>query len=134
MAEHKPAHIAIVVCDNIYTEPGGKTALVGLFNRIGSTTFPFQHPRLAVFVSLTDMAAGTKGKLDVVHGETDEPIIAAEGLFSDEVGRTDVVDMSFVLNNVQFNEPGTYFIRFFANGHLLGLRPFEVHQIPTKER
>jgi len=129
--EHKPAIIALVLCDNIYTEPSGKSALVGLFNGISAGSFPAKHPRLAVFVSMTDVHPGSAGTLDIVHGETDNPIVEAKGEFQ-EVERTDVVDMSFILNNVTFPEPGLYFIRFFVNGHCLVQRPFDVREVRSK--
>lgn len=128
--EHKPVIIALIVCDNIYTEPGGKTALVGLFNSINSPAFPAKHPKLAVFVSLTDVHPGSVGKIDIVHGESDRPVVVGEGAFPDGVSRTDVVDMSFILNNVPFPEHGMYFIRFFVNGHVLVMRPFDLVLLP----
>lgn len=128
-----PSIIALVVCDNIYTEPGGKNALVGLFNGITAESFPARHPRIAVFVSLTGVRPKTTGKLDIVHGETDEPIIEAKGTFGDQIGPTDVVDMSFLLDNVIFPKPGTYFIRFFGNEQPLVLRPFNVNQRKKKK-
>lgn len=124
--ELKPSPIALVVCDNIYSEPTGKVALVGLFNNISARQFPASHPRLVVFVSLTGVRKGMTGKLDIVHSETDNPIVEARGGFDQNVGPTDIVDMSFILNNVTFPEPGMYYIRFFGNGHPLLMRPFVV--------
>ena len=42
-----------------------------------------------------------------------------------------IVDMNFILNNVVFPKEGTYFIRFWTNGHILMQRPFDVRKIPT---
>jgi hypothetical protein len=79
----KPTPIALVVCDNIYTEPGGKTALVGLFNGINTSAVsgPIRHPRIAIFASLTGVREGSRGKLEIVHAETDERVAGAEGPF-----------------------------------------------------
>lgn len=127
-----PAFIALVVCDNIYQEPGGKTALVGLFNRITAKSFPYKHARLAVFVSVTDIRPGTIATLDIVHGETDETVVEAKGKFPDEVGPITVVDMNFILNELVFPKPGTYFVRFFGGDRPLAMRPFEVEQEQSK--
>ena len=75
----KPSPIALVVCDNIYSESGGKTALVGLFNRITTQEFPAKHSRLCVYASVTDIRPNVKFKLDVVHSETDEMVVSLEG-------------------------------------------------------
>ena len=125
----KPTLIALVVCDNIYQEPGGKTALVGLFGRIRAHGFPVTHPRMAVYASVTGLRQGSKAKLDIVHAEDDSRVIvSAEGPFPDEVDPLSIVDMNFVLNNVQFPEPGTYYMRFWGNDHLLVMRPFVVEK------
>ena len=118
--------IALVVCDNIYHEPGGKTALVGLFNHIGATNFPVTHPRMAVFASVTGLREGSTAKLEIVHGEDETVIVSAQGPIPGHGGPLSVVDMNFILNNVVFPEPGTYFIRFWGNEHPLLMRPFEV--------
>lgn len=128
-----PTIIALVVCDNIYREPGGKTALVGLFSSIATSQFPAVHPRLAVFLSVTSVRPGMTGRLEIVHGETDVPVITATGAFPEVVSPTTVIDMNFILKNVTFPEPATYFIRFFGNDIILVQRPFEVRQIVKKE-
>ncbi len=122
----KPTPIALVVCDNIYTEPGGKTALVGLFNSIVAHALPVRHPRMAVFASLTDLREGSTAKLEIVHGETERVIVSAGGPFPGKPNAITVVDMNFIFSNVVFPEEGTYFIRFWANEHLLIQRPFQV--------
>lgn len=123
----KPAPIALIVCDTIYQEqPAGKTALVGLFNGIHAVSFPATHPRMAVFASMTGVREGSTAKLEIVHAETDHSVVSVEGPFPGKVAPTTVVDMNFVLDNVTFPEEGTYYIRFWANGHLLLMRPFEV--------
>ncbi|MCP4593296.1 MAG: hypothetical protein GY842_21375 [bacterium] len=122
----KPTPIALVVCDNIYEEPGGKVALVGLFNNIVTSELPVTHPRLAVFASVTGLRKGSQAKLEILHGESESAVVAAQGPFPDDVDPLSVVDMSFVFNNVTFEEEGTYFIRFWGNDHVLMMRPFQV--------
>ena len=128
----KPTPISLVVCDNIYREPGGKSALVGLFNKITTHSLPVVHPRMAVFVSVTGLRADSTAKLDIVHGETDQPIVTAQGPFPNGHTPLSVVDMNFILNSVPFSDKGTYFIRFWANEHLLLQRPFEVQLIKKR--
>ena len=125
----KPTLIALVVCDGIYHEVQGKTALVGLFNNITARVFPVTHPRMAVFASLTGLREQSTAKLEIVHGENDRPIVSLQGPFPGNLTPLTVVDMNFVLSNVTFPEEGTYFIRFWANDHLLVMRPFKVNLI-----
>ena len=129
----KPTPIALVVCDNIYSEPGGgKTALVGLFSGITASSFPARHPRMAVFASLTGLRSDATAKLEIVHAETDHVIVSAQGPFPKECTPLTVVDMNFIFDNVVFPSAGTYYIRFWANEHLIVMRPFEVR--PSRKR
>lgn len=121
----KPSPIALVVCDNVYTEPGGKAALVGLFNRITFSRFPAKHPRLCVYASATDFRPNTVIKLDVVHSETDHVVAAVIGSPPDP-NPTTICDFTFSLRGLVFPEPGRYYIRLWGNEHLLLQRPFEV--------
>ena len=129
----KPAPIALVVCDNVYTEPGGKTALVGLFNRIAARKLPVRHPRLCVYASVTDIRPNTKFKLDIVHSETDEVVQSLQGPPPGGTDPTTICDFNFVLENLLFEEPGLYYIRFWGNEHLLMQRPFEVRTAGRRE-
>lgn len=123
----KPCHIALVLCDNIYTEPSGKIALVGLFNSITVSRFPWVHPRLAVFVSLTGLRNGMAGQLEIVRADSDNPMVRMQGEFPPASSPTDVLDMQFLVQNVTFPEPGLYFINFSGNGQPLASRPFHVN-------
>lgn len=129
----KPAPIALVVCDNVYQEPGGKAALVGIFNRIVADKFPIKHSRLCVYASVTDVHPGTKFRLEIVHSETDEHVAALGGPPPQGTNPTTICDFNFVLQNLIFKEPGLYYIRFWGDEHLLLQRPFEVTEAQGKE-
>ena len=130
----KPVGIALVICDNVYKDSTGKRALIGLFNEIRTAAFPANHNRLCVLVSLTDLRPHTVCKLDVVHAETDEPVIEMEGPLPVE-DPTTICDLVFELRELQFPSAGTYYIRFFGNEQILIQRPIEViHMSQSSDR
>ena len=50
-----PSGVAIVVCDLIIEDKlTSKKSLIGIFNQIGAQSFPYRHPQICVFVSLTE--------------------------------------------------------------------------------
>jgi hypothetical protein len=122
----RPVPIALVICDNVYRESGGKQALVGLFNRITTRRIPAVHARLCVFVSLTEVMPGTTCKIDIVHAETDEPVVSAHGPMPREAGPIAILDMQFKFENLVFKEAGRYYVRVFGNDQIVLQRPFEV--------
>jgi len=129
----KPSPIALVVCDNVYRESGGKTALVGLFNKIYATKFPATHSRLCIYASVTDIRPNTTFKLDIVHSETDQPVATLQGPPPKQTNPTTICDFTFEINNIVFPEEGRYYIRFHGNDHILLQRPFDVHKMSEKK-
>ena len=124
----KPSPIALVVCDNVYKEASGKTALVGLFNRIIASKFPATHPRLCVYAAVTDIHPNTRFRLTIVNAETDHKVAGLSGPVPDNISPTSICDFDFSLQGLTFPEPGRYYIQFWGNDHLLLQRPFEVEQ------
>jgi hypothetical protein len=122
----KPAAIALVLCDAIYQEISGKTALVGLFSNIIAQKVPVVHSRLAVFASVTGLREGSHAKLEIINAESEQPIATASGPFPTGTTPLTVADLNFVFNNLVFPEEGQYMVRFWANDHLLMQRPFQV--------
>lgn len=131
----KPSPIALVVCDSIYREPSGKAALVGLFNQLRARRFPVRHGRLCVFVSVTDIRPGTQFRLRIVHSETDQEVAGLQGPPPESIDPTSICDLSFIMDNLVFQEPGRHYIQFWGNDHLLLQRPFDVVKVePDKKR
>lgn len=122
-----PTCLAMVLCDDVYREPRGKSALVGTFDRMNGSV-PFRHPRMAIWVSLTGVRQGMQGALKVVHGEDPDgdPIAGGEGAWPCPESPTDVINLTFFLDNVPFERAGTHFVRLYGGGTLLCDRPFEV--------
>ena len=130
----KPSPIALVVCDTIYQEPGGKLALVGLFNGVVATQFPAGHARLAVFASATGVRPNSHAKIEIVHAENEtRVVVSAEGPFPVDANPLSIVDLSFIFNNLVFPEAGTYYVRFWGNNNLLLMRPFQVAEAKKQE-
>jgi len=121
-----PAPIALVVCDNVYREAGGKTALVGLFNEIRGREFPLVHPHLSIYASVTDIRPGTKLKLEIANAESGDIVARLEGPPLEGASPVSVCEMVFNLRNLSFREPGRYDIRFYGNDSILVQRPFQV--------
>ena len=132
----RPVPIALVVCDNIYADSQGKQALIGLFNRITTTTdFPLIHRRMCVYVSITELYPKATFKLDIVNAETDEPVVeVASQTVPPQVNPRSVLDMQFEFGNIKFKEEGLYYVRFFGNGEILLQRPLQVVRLKEEKK
>jgi hypothetical protein len=129
----EPKCIALVVCDDVYTDSNGKRALVGLFTDIKAENFPIRHTKMCVFVSLTELRKQTQCKLDIVRGDDHEPILEMGGPLPQN-SPTTICDLVLELNNVTFPGPGMYFVRFFGHGKILAQRPISVGVVPIEEQ
>ena len=128
-----PELVAILVCDQIIRDvQTNKSSLIGLFNRITAENFPSIHPRIHVFVSLTNGHGTGDGELRCVRRDVDETIGGMKGKIKFPSPLA-VVDMNFNIAGIHFPGPGRYSFDFYFNGELLGSRPFEVMAEPNAE-
>ena len=128
----EPACLAIVLCDYMIEDKAtNNKSLIGLFNRVNATEFPCQHPRMVIFISLTDGRGDTTLEVFLERAEDRTEIFKAEG----KVDFTDpnhVIDIVFDLRGVTFKEHGVHFVGIRTkDGRLLGERKF--HVIHVKE-
>lgn len=126
--------ISLVVCDNVYTEPGGQQALVGLFNKIVATgPFPLVVPRLCIYLSVTEVYPGCIFNLQLVNIETDDVVI--QGVSQPAPAHLDpsqIVDFVFMYLGVKFPAPGRYDVRVSgSDNRVLLQRPIDVVDKPA---
>ncbi|MGF1449155.1 MAG: hypothetical protein ACFB20_07025 [Opitutales bacterium] len=127
LIQEKLDGLACVVCDQIIEDAATrKKTLVGIFNQIIARQWPFRHPSLVLFLSLT----GGKGpyEVKVVLRSDDETI----GTVAEISGREtfdsplDIVELSFTMNGLVFPSPGRYIFDVYGNEEYVTHRPFLV--------
>ncbi|MDP7035688.1 MAG: hypothetical protein QF752_14475 [Planctomycetota bacterium] len=128
-----PKLLSIVVCDLVLRDERSKnTSLINTFNAILAAQFPCQHPRLHVFVSVTDGRGDYVGELRLVHyGPTIETILQTSGPLSIQ-DPNEICDLDFELNSIVFPKDGKYIFEFYCNDELIGSRPFTVTHEDTE--
>ncbi|MHC4600302.1 MAG: DUF6941 family protein [Planctomycetota bacterium] len=128
----EPSCLAIVLCDYVIEDKAtNNKSLIGLFNRVNATDFPCQHPRMVIFISLTDGRGPTILEVFLERAENRDEIFKAEGNV-DFKDPNHVIDIVFDLRGVTFKEPGTHFVGIRTkDGRPLGERKF--HVIHMKE-
>ncbi len=129
----KPSVKAILTCDYIIHEHlTNKKSLIGIFEDIHLLQFPATHPRIGVYVNLTD--AHGKYVLEVrlitPDGQHIGPIKTPE-VEIDSPLRT--CEFALQAQNVPFQKPGKYEVQIFANGDFLASKAFSVNKIEIKE-
>jgi len=122
----------MVVCDACHRDPAtGKFFLLGLFSMIGAREFPCRHPRLSVYVSLTDGLGTFPLELKLVHVDAEEKqIFDQEQEISLEDPRM-VCEVVFQIDGLVIPGPGEYRLQLFANRDFLLERRIIVYSVET---
>ena len=124
-----PIGLAIVICDQIIEDKlTNKKSLIGIFNQIGAGQFPCRHPRLAVFVSLTEGRGSSTARLRITHDESNQSVADINGQITFPDIHS-VVELNFDLVGLTFPQPGLYSIEFYCDDALVLERRFHVMQM-----
>lgn len=130
----KPIGIALIICDRVITDAiTHEKTLVSTFNQILAKSFPCTHPRMTIFVAVTNGRGSTDAQIKCVN-ETDQDTVVF-GMtgsipFADP---NHVVEMSFRFNNVTFAKPGLHCIEFLCDGELILQSRFTVTRLKEGE-
>ena len=114
----------MIVCDKIITEAGtNNKTIISTFNNINAKAVPCIHPRIAVFVALTN-TTGEK-QIELVLKKDDRNIVKLGGKanFPDQ---NHVVELIFNLRNCVFPEQGRYSFEVYADSEYIFERRFNV--------
>ena len=118
---------AMLLCDNIITEIGTKKkSLIGVFENIFSTQFPYKHYKLSVYVKFTSAQGKYKFKLELV--DLSDNTIIGRG-FTDELyiqNKLGFYELEFGLMGLIFRHEGTYDFRLFADDKIFANKTVRV--------
>jgi hypothetical protein len=126
-----PRLSAILICDSALREEGtGKVSLIGIFGNITTHAFPTIHPKLTVYVNVTDAQGVYKFRLEMRRIENDQLLGQAE-LQAEVVNALKPTEILFEIGGVAFDRPGDYEFRFYADGRHVGGKSFSVVLMET---
>ena len=127
----KPSLSFTLLCDDVRQEMGGKISLMGIFENVYAGSFPAVHPRLATVNEWADGLGEFEATLRIlspdrrtVLRETVTRLKLVNALFKHR-------DISIHLN-LEFKEPGTYWIENYLDGILVNSVPINVILVKEK--
>lgn len=131
----RPIINAMLICDKVITEERTrKKSLIGIFEKIGSSRFPFTHLSMAVYIKLTNGRGEYNFKLELYDLKKDRvlgynkiphPIEIEDPL------RT--YELVFTLNRIKFEHPGKYEFRIYSDEEVFGQKAFTVEEQHKKK-
>lgn len=121
--------LAMIICDTIIQDAiSGKKSLIGVFSRINSKNMPLQHPRMNIFLVLTEGNGPYKCELRCLDGDNNQPIVQTHGEIEFQDPRQ-IVELMFDFSGIVFPDYGMYRFEFLCDGEPVISRKFEVAQI-----
>jgi hypothetical protein len=110
----------LVVCDLVIREANtGKHSLIGIFSHIGAQRFPAVHPRLSVYLALSDGVGEVPIRLAIVDArDSNRRLVQAETVVRLQDART-VAEAAIEFPNIVFPEAADYRVQLYADDTLL---------------
>lgn len=132
MAEKtKPSLNFTLICDDARQEVGGKISLMGIFENVYATKFPAIHPRFAIMNEWSDGIGEFDTFLRILSPDRKTILQEARARLRLTDARYRHRDISIHLN-IEFKEPGTYWIENYLDGMLVNSVPLQVIQVKEK--
>ena len=128
--------LGMIICDTVIQDiKTSKKSLIGLFSQINAVRKPIQHPKMTVFLVLTEGNGRYECELRCVRDDDDTVIMKANGGI-DFKSPQQVLELAFDLNGPVFPDFGHYRFEFFAEGEPVISRKFRVAraQLPRQKK
>ena len=106
----KPQVLAWLTCDGVHIDPGsGKHTILGVFSNIRGREFPFAHPFMVWFLTLSDVPSG-QHKITISMGlDPTNPKPLIDRVFESQ-GPLHRINLISEIRNLVFPQPGEYSI------------------------
>jgi len=125
-----PMANAMLVCDSVIHEAvTNKNSLIGIFENMNVTEFPYVHHSLCVYVKLIQVRGKHSFRLELVDlqdGTVNAKIETPEALIKDTQKTTS--EFVYTLSNLSFKHPGDYEFRLFIDRTLVSKKGFKVRK------
>ena len=118
-----------LLCDDVRQERTGKFILIGLFDSLGSPTFPFRHPRMFLTTRWCSGEGDFEQRTRILR--PDMSSVVAEGrpipvkLPHAEATATNVE----LFLNLEFHEPGTHWVEVLLDSDIKIRFPLRVGKV-----
>lgn len=126
--------LGMMTCDTVIQDvKTKKKSLIGLFSQINAVKSPIQHPKISVFITLTEGNGHYPCELQCIRDDDNTLIMKMQGAieFHDQ---QQVLELVFDLNGPVFPDFGHYRFEFLAEGDPVISRKFSVVQIHAPEQ
>ncbi|OGW83960.1 MAG: hypothetical protein A3C47_00235 [Omnitrophica bacterium RIFCSPHIGHO2_02_FULL_51_18] len=120
--------LAMIICDTVIDDKKtNKKSLIGLFDNINSLKLPCVHPRLNVFIVLTEGNGEYDCALKCIKEDTNKALVELQGKIHC-LNPQQKIELNFEMVGLRFTDYGNYRFDFYCNENLLVSRKFLIKE------
>lgn len=114
-----PLVLSFVACEQIITDAESRNpTIVNVFHDVFATKYPSLHPRLSVFIELTNGHGQTPLEIRLVHEKTQKTVFSMSAQASFPDPRL-VASLSFSVANIILHSSGEYRLQLLSGSQTL---------------
>jgi len=117
-----------VLCDDVRREDNGKLMLIGLFEMIGSATYPFTYPGMAIINRWNNGVGEHSQRIRIVDADNKALVETADSPVKLDGMGASVTAVS-LLRNIPVPRPGRYWVEIMLDGDLKQRYPLVAVQV-----
>jgi hypothetical protein len=126
--------VSIIICDDIFRdEKSHKIALWGTFNSIFTPSVPFTHPRMSLFLTITNGRGAKDVAVCIENARTGESVFEVRGPMR-FTSPLDIVDLNLELHSITFPRFGKYWVAVKEEERVVAQRPFNVVKLNKRKK
>jgi len=116
--------LAMIICDSVIEDKmTSKKSLIGLFDNINSSKAPCVHPRLNIFLVLTEGNGEYDCSLKCIHEDTNKTLGGLNARINCK-NPQEKIELNFEFRGLRFPEFGNYRFEFYCNDNPIISRKF----------
>jgi hypothetical protein len=124
----KPSFSSFLIADTVIQEKvTEKWSVIGIFDRIHTNHFPFNFPKLGLFICITDAAGKYKIRVEFLD-DNDNKLAQFEEIQLEVTDRLSSVGFGIQTRNLPIPKPGKYNFDLYFNDDYIKSLPLNVEQ------
>jgi len=134
-ASEPPIVNSLLVADRVYRDQeSGKWVIAGVFNSLSSPVLPIGVDEINVFFQLTNATRAFDLHLRIEHADSGRVLLDVGGeMLLNPADPLRVIENLVRLRQVQFQEPGKYWVQLTSDEEILAQTPLMVRLTPTPQ-
>lgn len=115
-----PVAKTLYLCDGHIGFPNQKTDLIGLYNSIAASSYPYVKKNFVIFAQLVQGLGLVPFNVDIRHAASDQLVYASNVHHLNFPDRDKLVQLAYTVQGCTFAQAGIYLVELYCDGKWVG--------------